>query len=939
MQVTTDMARVNSWLSLKSWLSLSAPGPPRSGPRTEGTCQWLLDHPTYRQWADDRESLMLWVAGRPGSGKSVLAEYLHEQLVAGGPNTLLYRFQRSASATLSTPTSFASSLISQILASPGSHSLVAGVCQRLQDFASQFPQGPQYCSFKTIWEVAALLLRACKARFTIIIDALDECTFGGPLPEISEFANLLRKTECKFVVFTRPEPMVAVALQHELRISMTGTPLDSDIDAFARARYQQLNLPDADANEVVEIARSSNQWSFRWVDLTFRQLAEAAPVGDLPSKMRTLPPTVEGLYRQSLLNSDHTFDRDQLKWQRRLLLMSFQSQRQLKTAEIADALSLSPEEVVTIVSDLCSPFASVSDGVLHLSHPSVREFFEHCERRNDSSLGISASAAHGFLAEQCLACLQGEQYGELGRIRSYLLVNYHENPEVDADAKPREDSFYKYASEFWDYHLVRTAKPSARLLRQASAFLLSRQFAYWSEVSRQRCGQLVQVNAAFTSLTKLRKSLSKRRQELLQLGAYFEGPYSRLATAFESSTLEDVLPWLIRMSLGDFYFFRSLTGQVASTRKQVLDGLQQCLGPEHPLTLTAKSGVAFVRLYEGNMRAGNRMYSEIVVAQREGAGEHSPHCLDAVAFLGQSELFMGDFAKATVTLLKLSADCLTFLGDESWRYLAAQWWHAQAMAYMGQFEDALKIIQSVVDKRYELYGRGDSFGLVAQATLGNIQLLLGRHDQAIAALREPVAWRRETYAPTNAPRIDSELALATAYRAAGRPEDAWRLLMEIEDGTDYLRSFFERYCQLIHLSGLLLADAGRVDEAINLLQDTITQAEHDQINRALLWICLDLATLLRGRNRDGDRDQALANFDNLVRDVSGNSDRGFPDEPDPPNVLHVAEGALVLVRNRKYAEARRLLDAEQLEWRRPSDLWLWVGGHVCTDLIRMRYEA
>ncbi|KAK0731941.1 hypothetical protein B0H67DRAFT_679478 [Lasiosphaeris hirsuta] len=932
MQATTDMTRV------ESWLSLSPMGTSRSGPRTEGTCQWLLNHPTYKEWTTHKEPPVLWITGDQGCGKSVLAEYLHGHLVAKGPNTLFYRFQHSASTTLSTPTSFASSLISQILANPAWRFLVAEGRQQLQYLASQFSQGPQYCSFQTIWDIAESSLKACGAQLTIIIDALDECTFsGGPLKGIPEFFGLLRKTKCRFAVFTRPSALDPLTPQCDLCISMAGALLESDITTFARTRYQQLNLPDADADEVVKIARSSAHWSFRWVDLTFRQLAETSPIADLPSRMRALPPTVAGLYRQSLLDSARRLTQDQWKWLRSLLLMAFQSQRQLKMAEIADALSLSPERVDEIVSDLCGPFASASKGRFCLSHPSVQEFFELCELEDDRSLRISFSTSHDFLTEQCLSCLLGEQYGELGRIRSYLLANYNVHPQVDADAKPREDSFYNYAFHFWVYHLVRTKNPSKRLLRKANTFLLSRQFAYWSEVSRQHCGQLVQVNAAYTSLSTWRRSLPRRWQQLLQLDVYFETSYTLLAVAFKPSTPENPLPWLALMSLGDFYFFRSLTAKVASTRGQVLAGLSRCLGPRHSLTLTAKSGVAFVRLYDGRMRAGNRMYSEIVAAQREIAGEQSPHYLDAVAFLGQSELFMGDFTAAAVTLIKLSADCLTALGLDDWRYLAARWWHAQAMAYKGHLKEALECIHSVVQKRYKLYGPGDSFGLVAQATLGNVQLLLGRHGQAIAALEDTVAWRRETYPPSNAPRIDSELALATAYRAAGQPDDASRLLMEIEDGVGHLRSRFERYCQLTHLRAFLLADAGRVDEAIDLLQDIITQAEEDQNNRALLWIRLDLATLLRRRDRHGDRDQASANYDNLARDVSGECDPGFPDEPDPPRVLDIAERALILIREAKHAEARDLLKAEQLEWRRPSDFWLWVGGHVCTDLIQIEY--
>jgi len=41
------------------------------------SCQWLLDLDLYRQWADPKSSTnVLWIHGKPGSGKSVLAAFI-----------------------------------------------------------------------------------------------------------------------------------------------------------------------------------------------------------------------------------------------------------------------------------------------------------------------------------------------------------------------------------------------------------------------------------------------------------------------------------------------------------------------------------------------------------------------------------------------------------------------------------------------------------------------------------------------------------------------------------------------------------------------------------------------------------------------------------------------------------------------------------------------
>jgi len=954
--IAMDLAQV------QDWLSRGAAGAWPLETRAERTCGWLFDHATYQQWAQaGNGGRALWIYGPQGSGKSVLAHYLSEEWAewaAQDPNhgiMLFFRFQRSASSTLSTlstPTTFASSLMLQILTSPARRSLSAArACQQLLHLAGQYPQGPQGCPFKTVWAAAESLLRLEEdgpSAFTVIVDALDECCFDGPsLPSTSEFVGLLCGTGCKLAVFTRPEAAIVAAAHRQggLDIALDEEILVPDVVVFARSRCRQLDLSDADTEQVVNIMRTSSHGSFRWAELSLRHLLAQPPhaVADLPSRIRTLPPTVGEFYERSLADGTRALGAEELECRRRLLLLAFQAQRPLRTAEIADALSMRPSRVDAEVSRICDPLASTHGGFLCLSHPSVREYLEE-QSSSSGLLGVSLPEAHGFLAERCLECLLGERYRELPRMRSYLLASYQEDIAVEADAEPPSDSFYDYAATFWDYHLVRIgAAPGERVLRRASGFLASLQFVYWSEVSRRRFGDhLAGVNGVLAALSAWRKSLPANQQKLLPLDRYFEEPYNLAAAAFESEPggpNPPHLPWLARMSLGDFYVIRTLMTEVAATRGHVLAGLLRCLGPNHPLTLTARSGVAYVCLYSGKMRGANLQYRGIMAEQRRAVGERSKHFLDTVIFMGQSEMYMGDFAAAAKTLAKASADTLTAQGPESWRYLSAKWWYAQAAALAGQVEYALHIFEFVAARRFQLFGRRDSFGLVVLVTIGEAQLLLGCHDQAIASLEEAAAWHWDLYAPDNVARIDTELALAAAYRAAGRGAAAWELAGEVERGAggrEHLRgSRFERYCQLCHLEALLLADAGDADAAIGLLQGAITQAEADQNNRALLWMRLDVATLLRRRGWPGDSDQATANFDHIVSDASGDGDGGFPDERDPPRLLAAAERVLALLRGREHGEARRLLDAEQLEWRRPSDLWLWVGGNFCKDLLTL----
>ncbi|KAM3558971.1 hypothetical protein ARSEF4850_004358 [Beauveria asiatica] len=252
---------------------------------------------------------------------------------------------------------------------------------------------------------------------------------------------------------------------------------------------------------------------------------------------------------------------------------------------------------------------------------------------------------------------------------------------------------------------------------------------------------------------------------------------------------------------------------------------------------------------------------------------------------------------------------------------------------------------SLLEKVSQVYVDTDHDGLLpwlARTRLGDIYAimgigrhgrevlsLLGRAPEAIANLEESLVMRRASVALPHPQRWDAEFALAKAYYSSDCVQEAQGLLQEIERCIS-MSAHFERFCLLSHLKGLILAKTERMDEAINLLQGVLDGVEPDQNNRALLWIRLDLAELLRLRKHESDEAQANSNFDHILRDVSGDCEPGYPDEPDPPRLLALADKALQLMRDRNFSEAKKLLEKGQAEWFRPSDFW--IIGNTYQDI-------
>lgn len=893
---------------------------------------------------------MLWVQGLPGlyyvsqnlevliliyklgRGKSVMASFLHKHLETKGRKTLFYRFQRSASEIGSTTTVLAASIIDQLLESPRV-SQISGIIVELDKLSKESPLGPQHCPFQVMWTIAKSLLLSTP-RFHLIIDALDECKFDGPiLPGINAFLEHIleaaRKANGKILIFSRPDPQFSIARKRGLLMRMTEDEVASDVLTFARNEYERLQLPNREEEVVLERIRSSSHGSFWWSRLFLDYLGRSLQTTEFLERLRGLPPSIEEFYRSVLLNPPLRLRENEVECRRDILLMYFQAQRTLKTAEIEDALSLRPEISTQIISNLCRPLVNTEGGFFNLAHPSVREFFESCERTNDISLGFSFSDSHALLAEKCLTTLLNEKYANKENVKQYLHVNYDEEYQIDPDAQPRNGSFYHYASRYWYHHLCRTISPSPTLLRRANEFLLNLQFAFWAEYSRKEFGQFIGVTGAMDRLRSWRFQNSNVSKILADIDSCFATSYRKLSAAYKADGDKEMYQWLARLRLCDYYLDLGISNEEVGSLDQIALTLRLLLKPNHPVVLRATATTAYARFHTGRMRAAWRIYAELTESRREVVGENDLRFVEALHFRGESEYYLTNFENAIAVFAKTSTEFLRLRGLGGGLYLAAQVWYGMALAQMGQLEASLGVLQTAMQKRRSVFGLHDALTKLIRIAMADVLRAVGRHEEAIEHFKDIAREVRASFSPCNKYRLDIEIVLAKTFLEANMIQDARIMVEEIEMvGSKGLRRHFKRFCQVHHVKGLLLAKEGMVTEAINCLQGILTEAEQDQNNRALLWVRLDLAMLLRERNDEGDEYQASANFDNIVRDVSGNSEPGFLDEPDPPRLLDLAEKALSLVRCGHWGKARLLLNSEHIDWNRPSDLWLWVSDVI-----------
>lgn len=803
----------------------------------------------------------------------------------------------------------------------------------------QYPLEAKDCPFEKLWAIAVSLL-SVQPTPVIVIDALDECSFENKSsPNVSSLLGMLldalKTKRTKAIIFSRPEPHFSAPLNTSLSIYMAEDLVSSDVYAFSMEEYQRLyGLPKDNTSTQRALAqiRSYSHGNFRWAGLFLDYLARSIQTDDFHARLRLSPPSIHDFYKEALKESTFKLDKNEQDCRNAILKCALRAQRTLRMTEISSALSLRSDMAEELIYRLCKPLISTRDGLLQWSHPSVREFLENYDHSSDASLGIDFTKSHEFLFQTCLSTLLDEKYGHLDRIGRYLELNHAEDPaNTAADDHAGRNCFYNYASKYWDYHLFQIEKPSQVIVKQLQEFFKARQFTHWAEYSRVDFGQYVGVNGVYSRLATWHRQLPEALKRQLDLEKFAETPYAGLAAAYEAEQDDSLLPWLARVSLGDIYFIIGLVDKEKPIREFIFSELRRHLGPNHRVSLHATASLAYVRFQDGKMRAARKMYSGVAEMQRGLLGCYNREYLETMIYVGESQYYMAEFEEAAITFTRLLADFFRSTGPDSWQYQAVQAWYGKTLTHLDQLDLSLEVLQTVFRKRIDMYGPQDTFASFAQIAMAEVLGLLGRNQEAKSTLENCIVRRRNSYDICSHQRFDIEFSLARACHDVDLDGEALKIIRDLEEA---LRSKpdFARLCQVTHLQAKILHAEGCVDQAINLLQDIIYQAEEDQCNRALLWIRLDLASMLRQRGNEFDNYQASSNFDNLVKDASGDSEWGFSDQPDPPRLLEVSEQALMLVRARKPAEARRILNMAQLEWKRPSELWLWVTANHVQDI-------
>ncbi|KAH9167683.1 hypothetical protein EDB89DRAFT_1813408, partial [Lactarius sanguifluus] len=426
--------------SLRKWQSPPDPSTNHNivGDRQhEGTAEWFFESDQFESWKVTGS--LLWIHGKPGSGKSVLCSAIINKvttLCAAGSASMAYFYFDFRNVDKQARRNLLPSLLIQL--STRSDAFY-DILSRLYE---TYDNGARQPSDETLTQcLKKMLTLPNQGPVYLVIDALDECSDTSDIPSPREVVLdlvkdlvSLRLPSLHICVTSRLEADICEAL--ESLASQTVSLQDEhgqrkDITSYVRSVVYSgsgklKKWREEDKEHVIETLSERADGMFRWVFCQLEMLRNCLPQ-NVQRVLRELPKSLDETYERMLreigkVKSDQAY---------RLLQCLTVATRPLRVDELAEVLALDFDEakegIPVLNSDwrwndeqdgvlsMCSSLIVVvyddssKTHIVQLAHFSVKEFLTS-DRLASLTVDISRfhirlDPAHTVIVQACLAIL------------------------------------------------------------------------------------------------------------------------------------------------------------------------------------------------------------------------------------------------------------------------------------------------------------------------------------------------------------------------------------------------------------------------------------------------------------------------------------------------------------------------------------------------------
>ena len=379
--------------------------------RSPNTCDWILNHESFRRWSDCREVNALWIHGAPGSGKSVVCATLTDHLVAENESTrtnILSLF-RTMDKISDPAIDFLSTLVSHLQQATWKISTNLALQLVLADIEKSTSAISSGQLNEHLRKIFTNLGR--KTKLILIIDGWDECLTNTVIYQLNNVNNLRRHEQrIRCVIASRsllpkewPRRSIAVI------DTMETSGHRNDIRRFVNGKLSSMDHFSADSlqkSSLTEQICSRAAGVFLWASLITEKIGQCPNAAEVRKVIQTFPVSLADCYEHIL----SSIVPEQSARAAAVIMWVVGASRPLTRLELLDAMAISEGsagDTQSIISDAiaaCGGLVVVApDHKLRFVHSSVRDYLSRSEEKG--SPGSTVIQCHEMIAKACLKYL------------------------------------------------------------------------------------------------------------------------------------------------------------------------------------------------------------------------------------------------------------------------------------------------------------------------------------------------------------------------------------------------------------------------------------------------------------------------------------------------------------------------------------------------------
>ena len=271
----------------------------------QGTCDWILNHACYQEWITSERGL-LWIKGKPGSGKSTLMAFLSKALEGIPANeqgsSVKFFFHRRGIELQKTVKGMLRSLLSQVYREvPSTRKRILYAFQEKEIFGKAGEAWEwQITELKDLLSYAIL---NTAQKMIVFIDALDEAgeksaqEVAGYFHRLNDQLNQLSRP-IKICISCRHYPIVATVPSLEVCVEEYNK---EDISTYVRDMlssniYNGEDLTDLE-KDITDKALGVFQWAHLVVPTVIEWYNGGESLKDIFTMLAKVPSELEGVYQ------------------------------------------------------------------------------------------------------------------------------------------------------------------------------------------------------------------------------------------------------------------------------------------------------------------------------------------------------------------------------------------------------------------------------------------------------------------------------------------------------------------------------------------------------------------------------------------------------------------------------------------------------------------